>query len=397
MIRRYTKWIPVVLVAGVALTAACSDDILNPPTSEVDSLFNKYFSIGNSVTAGFQSGGINKAGQAESYAALLAGQFAVSEFNIPFMNAPGCPPPLVNIITGERLGDPVAPPCALREAPIPEFLHNVGVPGAAVIDALSNLAPTSDPNELTTFLLGGLTQLEWAAVVEPTFVSVALGNNDVLGAALAMDASLATPVADFTTQYTDVMTALTGMGVQGGILLGVFNVTLIPHFNPGQWYLGLALASQLPPTYTVAPSCAPTASGGVGDQVLIPYSYGFAVLADSATRGFAVTLDCANDAQTLTGAELVALGTAVAQYNGVIQAAATSAGWAYLDPNPILQALKDAGEIPLFPDLTDPTGEPFGPWFSLDGIHPNGDAHEAIAEALITVINATYGTTVPTP
>jgi hypothetical protein len=288
MIRRYTKWISLVLVAGVALTAACSDDILNPPASQVDSLFNKYFAIGNSVTAGFQSGGIYKAGQEESYARLLARQLGVSEFNIPFLNAPGCPPPLVNILTGERLGDPVAPPCALREAPIPEYLHNVAVPASAVIDALSNLAPTSDPNELTTFLLGGLTQLEWAEVVMPTFVSVELGSNDVLGAALAMDASLATSVADFTTQYTEVVTALTGRGVQGGVLLGAFDVTLIPHFNPGQWYLGLFMASQLPPTYTVALSCAPTASGGVGDQVLIPYSYGFGVLADSATRGFAV-------------------------------------------------------------------------------------------------------------
>ena len=397
MIRRYMKWMPVVFVAGVALTAACSDDILNPPTSQVDSLFSKYVAIGNSVTAGFQSGGINKAGQAESFAAVLAGQFEVSEFNIPFMNMPGCPPPLTNIITGERLGDPVAPPCALREAPIPEYLHNVAVVGAAVIDALTNLAPDSDPNALTTFFLGGLTQLEAAAKVQPTFVSVALGNNDVLGAALNMDASLATSVADFTTRYTDVMATLTGMGVQGGVLLGVFNVTSIPHFNPGQWYLGLAGAGALPPTYTVALSCAPTASGGVGDQVVIPYSYGFGVLADSATRGFAVTLDCANDAQTLTGAELVALGTAVAQYNGVIQAAATSAGWAYLDPNPILDSLRTAGEIPLFPDLTDPTGDPFGIWFSLDGIHPNGDAHEAIAGALIAVINATYGTTVAAP
>jgi lysophospholipase L1-like esterase len=378
MIRRYTKWISVVLVAGVAL-------------------FNKYFAIGNSVTAGVQSGGINKAGQAESYAALLAGQLGVSEFNIPFLNAPGCPPPLVNILTGETLGGAAAPPCALREAPIPEYLHNVAVPSANVIDALSNVAPTSDPNELTTFLLGGRTQLEWAEAVMPTFTSVELGSNDVLGAALAMDASLATSLADFTTHYTDVMTALTGLGVQGGVLLGATDVTKVPHFNPGQWYLGLFMAAQLPPTYTVSLSCAPTASGGVGDQVLIPYSYGFGVLADSATRGFAVTLDCASDAQTLTGAELVALATAVAQYNGVISQAATTAGWAYLDLNPLLDSLRTAGEIPLFPDLTDPTGEPFGPWFSLDGLHPNDVAHEAITERVIEAINATFGTTVPTP
>jgi lysophospholipase L1-like esterase len=231
----------------------------------------------------------------------------------------------------------------------------------------------------------------------PTFVSVELGSNDVLGAALAMDASLATSLADFTTQYTDVMTALTGLGVQGGVLLGATDVTKVPHFNPGQWYLGLFMAAQLPPTYTVALSCAPTASGGVGDQVLIPYSYGFGVLADSATRGFAVTLDCASDAQTLTGVELVALATAAAQYNGVISQAATTAGWAYLDLNPILDSLRIAGEIPLFPDLTDPTGEPFGPWFSLDGLHPNDVAHELIAERVIEAVNATFGTTVPTP
>ena len=62
-------------VLGLVLAAAaCNDDQLNRPFSNVpvDPLFERYVSMGNSITAGFQSGGINDSTQLQSYAVLLA-------------------------------------------------------------------------------------------------------------------------------------------------------------------------------------------------------------------------------------------------------------------------------------------------------------------------------------
>src|SRR5439155_18127956 len=63
------------VVLGLLLAAAaCQNDQLNRPFSvtPVDPLFDRYVSMGNSITAGFQSAGINDSTQSQSYAVLLA-------------------------------------------------------------------------------------------------------------------------------------------------------------------------------------------------------------------------------------------------------------------------------------------------------------------------------------
>ena len=39
--------------------------------------------------------------------------------------------------------------------------------------------------------------------------------------------------------------------------------------------------------------------------------------------------------------------------------------------------------------------QPFGKWFSLDGVHPTAAAHKVIANHIIAAINAKYGSTIP--
>lgn len=386
------------LLSAVVLVAACDDETLLPPTPSGGAMFARYVSLGNSITAGYQSGGINDSTQLQSYAVLLAAQMGHrvgATYNVPLLNAPGCPPPLTNLLTGARVGGGTSTTCLVRSTEIPPFLNNVAVPGAEVVDAINNLDPSSNPNTLTSLFLGGRTQLEAAAQVRPSFVSVWLGNNDVLGAALARNAGLATPAATFASRYDTVMTRLDGMGVTNGVLLGVPNVTRIPHFNPGQFYLGLKLAGQLPANYNVA-NCQPAAQGGAGDVTLVPFSYGFGVLFAQAAAGATVTLDCFNDAQVLTLTEIGTITALVSAYNTTIKNAADARGWAWVNADSALAAMKAAGQIPTVPNLTDPTGAPFGPLFSLDGIHPNAAAHKLLANLAIAAINAKYATTLQT-
>src|SRR5215510_13965845 len=170
-------------VLGLLLAAAaCENDTLNRPfaTTPIDPLFDRYVSMGNSITAGFQSGGILDSTQNQSYPVLLA-QSMHSPFYVPLLARPGCPPPFTNVWTvpPTRLLGGTATTCALRNIPAnpPPFISNTAVPGAEVADILNNLGAGTNANSLTQFFLGGLTQAQMMERAHPTFVTIWIGNN----------------------------------------------------------------------------------------------------------------------------------------------------------------------------------------------------------------------------
>src|SRR5207249_8476488 len=114
----------VILAAGISVAlaaAAChEDDLISPPIPPYTggAMFQRYVSMGNSITAGFQSGGIDSVTQLQSYAALVAGAMRTSYY-YPGLNWPGCPPLFTNIFTGARVA---SIPCGFRSPNIPPFL-----------------------------------------------------------------------------------------------------------------------------------------------------------------------------------------------------------------------------------------------------------------------------------
>ena len=383
---------------GVLLGAsACDNDTLNRPFGNVpiDPLFERYVSMGNSITAGFQSGGINDSTQLQGYAALLARAMR-SPFFAPLMNRPGCPAPYTNVFTQTRVaGGPTT--CALRktQAVPPPYISNTAIPGAEVLDLYNNLDTASNANALTTFFLGGLTQAQMMQRARPTFVTVWIGNNDVLGAATSStnggDSTKVTPVASFQTRYDALLDSVEAAGPRGVVLIGVANVTAIPFFSRGSTYLGAKLANQLPPAMTVTANCAPPR----GDSVLVPFPFG-AALVGAAAAGSPTTLDC-TEIQTVQPAELVKLVTSVNAYNAFISGQATTRGWVYYNPNVALDSLLTvATAVRAFPLIGQPcTANPFGTAFSCDAVHPSAATHTLIANKLREVINAAYSTAIP--
>lgn len=420
-----------------ALFAGCdNEELMAPEAPAAGDMFTRYVAIGNSITAGFQSGGINANLQMEAYPVRLAEQMGASFF-VPELRYPGCPPPLTQIFpTTQRLEGGNSGTCALRQEPLPPFVSNVAVPGAEVIDALSNLDASSNANPLTTLFLGGRTQLQAALDADPTFASVWIGNNDVLGAALAGTTALVTNQARFTDYYSQILDGLeSAENLQGGLLIGVADVTAVPALSAGQAYLAAIPAAQaaqvLPPNLAVSNSCAPASMGGVGDQTRVPFQHG-ATLIQVATALYqqlgqnapTITLDCAQDRtvrQTvgaafgsvdnipaeieaaiagtanislLTAQEIGTLAQAVNDYNTFIAAQADRLGWAYLNPNELFEA--NAQLIPPFPELVENdqtpwgTDQPFGPLFSLDGVHPSTASHRLLTDRVIATINNHY-------
>jgi hypothetical protein len=393
--------------------AACQNEEVNRPFAftPVDPLFERYVAMGNSITAGFQSGGILDSTQQQSYAVLISKAMR-APFFVPSLTRPGCPPPYTNVFTQTRLTPPGFPvstgtSCYLRGLGTipPPYISNTAVPGAEVIDIFSNFDATSNANNLTQFILGGLTQVGMMRKAQPTFVSLWIGNNDVLGAATNStnggDSTRITPVATFQANYGATLDSIEDAGPQGAILVGVANVTSIPFFSAGATYWGVKnTTATLPALFTVSNNCAPIATGipgARGDSVLVPFPYG-AALIGAAAAGAPRNLDCADTvAQIVVPAELTKLVSSVAAYNAYISAQATARGWAYLDPNPTLDSLRTvATAVRAFPLLSQPCSvNPFGTAFSCDAVHPSAATHRLIADKLRIAINSAYSTAIP--
>lgn len=383
------------LLALAPVLGACDEGVLNPPEAD-DELFVRYVAIGNSITAGFQSAGINEDTQQESYAVLLAEQMG-TDFAIPALSSPGCPAPLTDLLTGERVGDAGPEDCALRRSPVPEVLNNVAVPQATPLDVFDNLDPASQPNPLTLFILGGRTQAEAARAVDPTFATVWVGNNNALGVATtgAVNDETLTPLDTFEDRYATMLDEL-GADMEG-VLVGVAHPIFVPFLSFAAVYWQLHEAGQLPDNFQVHESCSPDPQdGGIGISY-VPFSYGFQELLLPALEDeeLEVELNCAEDEQVLRPNELNEVTDRVNAYNDFVEAEAEARGWAFVNPNLVLQQMDQLGLIPPFP--FEQPDQPFGPVFSLDGIHPNANFHGIAAEVLVESINEHYETELEPP
>jgi hypothetical protein len=247
-----------------------------------------------------------------------------------------------------------------------------------------------------------------AARADPTFVTVWIGNNDVLGAATSStnggDSTKITPVTAFQARYTAMLDSVAALGLRGGLLIGVAKVTAIPYFSLGSTYWaiknGLVPGSAFPPAFVVDNNCAPLAAaipGARGDSTLVPFPYG-ATLVATAAAGVPATLSCADTIpRVVVPAELRKLVSTVTAYNAFISSTATTRNWSYFDPNPTLDSLRTvATAVRPFPLLGQPcSANPFGTAFSCDAVHPSGATHKLIANKLRVKINTDYGTAIP--
>ncbi|MEE8360595.1 MAG: hypothetical protein V3R71_00495 [Gemmatimonadales bacterium] len=407
---RTLKLLAVLALALPWVTSCYVDEQLGAaPLPNTGELMRRYLSIGNSITAGFQSAGINDSTQQLAYPVLFARAIGTG-FAVPSLTMPGCPPPIVNNATvpPTRVDQGSETTCLLRShEPLPPFFNNLAVPGAHVIDPLNNLDAESNANLLTMLILGGKTQVQAMTDANPTFVSVWIGNNDVLGALTSStnpgDPAEITSQANFEARVRGIFDAIDLSGASAAAI-SVGNITLIPFASRGFFYWCGSVSSmglcgtppQFPPTFTVDGSCAPAVAGGQGDDNLVPWTVGIPKIA-AALQGVATFLDCTDDSQVATPAEVAGMVAAVDGYNTFLVAEAAARGYGYFDINPSLQDAVNDGRIPPFPDLSGvPVGGPvtFGPLFTLDGVHPSSETHRLVADSLISVVNQTFGTTI---
>jgi len=403
---------------AVPLLAGCvSNETLGTrPTPAGGALFTSYVALGTSIAAGIQSGGINDSTQKQAYPYLLAVAMGLTpgqDWHYPKFSMPGCPPPYDSILGGHRIAALPAPGCALRDpATVAPYENNLGIPSirvAQLLDITRLDFKATDTLGLAQFITGSVNPVDMMAAAHPTFVTLEIGANDVLGAATRGTTTLLTPIDTFELYFGLVADKVDATGAKVAVA-NVPNVTRIPHFTKGSTLFCLKTGAcgipATPPfslaTFSVAANCAPGAASGVGDTYLLGLT-ATATITSVLAGGGAAKLDCANDtAQVNLGAgfgtagptinptEYATINTLVTAMNTYIAQQAQTRGWALVNLDSALGA--SAALVPPIPNFSGPAVNLMGSLFSEDGIHPKAAGHQIVATAFKNAINHTFGT-----
>ncbi len=356
--------------------------------------FSKYVALGDSLTAGFESGSINQTYQKNSYPALIYRQATgkTTGFEQPLVSEPGLP----GILVLRSLSPLSITPSAGAGTPLNLNLarpyDNMAIPGARLHDLLTKTASSSasDPTDLILRRLGA-TQLQQGLSLRPTFVTLWIGNNDALAAAtsgLVIEGVTLTPAAQFDTEYRAVAAAIASVGAKMAVA-NIPNVTSIPfvttltRFVPNPATGQPVLINGQP-----VPLIGPNGLLQAGDFVLLTAS---AELAQG--RGIPAALGGSgqplSDSAVLSAAEAATIRDRVNNYNATIRAVATERNAAFVDANAILTDVAARGVR--IGGITYGSAFLTGGVFSYDGVHPTAFGYAYIANQFIEAINAKFG------
>jgi lysophospholipase L1-like esterase len=268
MIKNF-KWL---LFASVAFVACNNEDEVLIDTTSSDgktltagtAVVTKYVALGDSYAAGFSDNALFRLAQEGSYANIIGQQFALAgggEFKTPLMadNIGGL---LLggNVILGQRLFFNGTAPTPVPGRPSTEVttkltgpFSNLGVPGAKsyhlVAAGYGNVAGvasgTANPY-FARFATSATTSVVADAVAQdPTFFSLWIGGNDVLGYATSGGSGrnqtgnmnpatyASNDITDptvFAGVYNSIITAMTAKGAKG-VVANLPYVTALPFFT----------------------------------------------------------------------------------------------------------------------------------------------------------------------
>jgi hypothetical protein len=218
--------------------------------------FSKVVTIGNSLTAGFKDGALYDFAQSKSLGAQLNKQLtfagAPETFNQPDINsAVGFTSSDQGVILGRfKLDTSIPGPSPVINGELPtQFtgdkaaLNNFGVPGIQVGQLLT--PDTGNPNSpaFNPFYArfasqpGASTILGDAIAANPTFFSLWIGNNDVLGYALSggTNAAILTSPGDFQARFSATVGQLMANTQAKGIVADIPALLFAPYFRAVAW------------------------------------------------------------------------------------------------------------------------------------------------------------------
>ncbi|MBP2832471.1 G-D-S-L family lipolytic protein [Aquimarina sp. U1-2] len=482
-----------VLALGVL---ACEPEFDNPiedagtyTSGQAD--FSNYVALGNSLTAGFADGALYITGQENSYPNILSTRFAFAgggEFTQPLMadNAGGFDgTPAVEQRFPRRLvlafnadGTPSGPSVYTGAPATTPFganlggsFNNMGIPGARVYHLVTEAAGYGNPAGLATDppvanpYFVRLASSPNAAVIDdavaqnPTFFSLWIGNNDILGYAtsggVGVDHNETGNVVPatysgnditnnlvFAGAYTELVTKLVEGGTEG-VLLNLPDVTSLPFFttvpyNPIPLDEVTARATNMAYAAYNGGLQQAVAFGAISAEEaskrtinFVPGQNAVVILDEDLTDLTGLNPNLANfrqatpdDLLVLTSSALIGtlvdpsdptsvLGVGVPLDDQYVltpqeQAAVENARLSF---NATIKALAEANNLAFYDVAADLSqaangGIAFdggvitsqfvaGGGFSLDGVHPTPRGHALVTNGILDVISVKYGVNVP--
>lgn len=414
-------------VAAVSLTACEPDSATNPgPEGQED--FARYAAIGTSLSMGVTNGdnAVVYFYQQHSWPSLLARQAGNTGFTQPLMRSPGCFPPIIApLALGRNLrGQSIATTdtsCAgllpgIAAPTATSSFNNVALSGALTTYAL-NITPeiaaqgglgAEASNSSAVFrrkayplvLPPGKSQVTAAMMQNPTFVSIELGANEVLGgptSGVIAPGVNVVPPQFWQPEYDKVIDSIETTGAKV-MLVTVPRVSSIIGMRTGAELHADSANFKNRFNVTVLSSCKDN-TNLIFTPRLVPGTIAFA----AANPTVPVGISCLNNPSAtvtqpdyaLTPADVATLNAFVDAMNEHIASVAETNGWALLDANAVLAEIVSGK--PTYSVVRQMTCViPYGPFIGLDGVHPTSAGYVKVANAAIAEVNGHYGFELPT-
>lgn len=373
--------------------------------------FTSFVSLGNSLTAGVADGALYEDSQKNSFPNLIAKMAEIDDdFEQPLMSGNGfsfneadgrlslniftSPPSIDFLEAGNE-----------KNRNLNRAYNNLGIPLIRSNQIYTATNPVeADSNHFVDKILrgSGRTAIEEALSLDPTLLTLWVGNNDVLESAslgLADPNFPYTDPDDFETHFDNIVTELTN-GTNAPILLAnIFDITDLPYFT------------SLPSSISIG-----------GNQIYLfgECENGIRQLTDNdivlfwalpdylnfITTGNITQATALNDTLILDADEKIEIQNIINEYNVIIENIAAANNQIYLID--IYSIFKDIAQngytlngINYTADLIyfDAAGvlnlNLANTLFSFDALHPNKFGYASLANSFIDVINSSLNANLP--
>lgn len=415
MKRTHTTYISL-FIAGIFLSS-CEPNIEGPSFTNGNADFSKFITIGNSFTAGYTNSELYLSGQQHSFPAILAEQMNEVDrrvFKQPYM--------VDELGFGRRLKLDYVEDCREETSLSPTSyggqpsanntinissegpFNNIGVPGMKITELTLANYEQFNPYYARFKSPDAATVLDHVDLIDPTFFTAWIGNNDVLLDAMngSSAGTFVTPVGPFESAYRAILEKLTGNGAQG-IIANIPDITSIPHFNTipyNSLTVNQSEANQLNLLY--ANNANINFEPG-NNPFVIQDGVTIRQMEEGELLVLTLPLDevkCNNygsivpfrDEHVLTENEIVTLQATIGAYNIAITTLTKEFNVGLFDANLFL-AKVNSGIT--FDGVDLNTTYVSGGMFSLDGIHFTDIGNAVLANEFIQVINKKYGANLP--
>ncbi len=416
-------------ITSLLFFVACEDksDLTAPSAPNTGTAdFTRFVAIGNSLTAGKQNNSVYETSQVYSFSKMIAEQVGVS-FEQPLIQNPGIGG-RIDIVSLDPFKTETQDDNETRlNGDYAGIYNNLGIPGILLPDVLLTKESPSQyvgANAMIDAVLRkqGHTVLELAIASQPTFATLWIGNNDILGYATSGGILPHTPVADFATAYNTLTGALAQAGIPV-VVANIPNVRDVPFFitvspkigyaleqlqaaNPAIQglayqmtdapYVGLASIDDLKTNKILLTLKAGLATDYIGDKTGAYYKVNNIPIPATVDTQYPFGLTPQNpfpNQFVLDLAEQKEVETVTTSFNNSIASAVKAVGFHLVDINSFFNGIAKNGIVAN--GIQFSTTFVKGGIFSLDGVHPTSQGYAIIANEFIKVINSKFSASIP--